>query len=124
MEGAISAIGSWAAAGSGAGAGFFIIKWLAEFVFGRFDKREAALDAGTDKLIKRLEERMASLTARLDRVEGELIECRAAHAQCEAELTKLRGLVQGLGDAKQHAQLIVSAERVVQRKIGKDGETG
>jgi septal ring factor EnvC (AmiA/AmiB activator) len=122
MTDILATLPSWAAAGGGVGAGFFFAKYALEWLGGRLDKREAAvaarderLDVSTQKLIGTLEERMSNLTARLDRVEEELINCRAQHAQCEAELTRLRATVQGLGDAKQHAQSIIAAERLIDR---------
>lgn len=124
IDTAISMIPNWAAAGTGAGAGFFVIKWFFEWASGRVDKREAAAekvselnDATTRRLIDKLEERLDSLTARLDHVEGELVQCRAQHATCEAELARLKGIIQGFGDAKQQAASIIAAERVQDRAV-------
>lgn len=123
MDGLLTVLPSWAAAGTGAGAGFFMVKWFFEWLGGRVDKREAAVDrtaarvdATTQTLIHNLEDRMTSLTSRLDLVETELKDCRDQHAKCEAELAQLRGLVHGLGDAKQTAQVIVAADRLADRK--------
>lgn len=122
----VEAIPAWAAAGGSAGAGYFLIKFIIEQIIGRLDKREAAvaasseqLDERTYKLIDKLEERLNALTARLDQVEHELTECRAQHAVCEAELAKLRAIVQGFGDAKQQAANIVAAERLQDRGVAK-----
>lgn len=125
--------GAWTAAGVGAGGGFMLIRWLLDFIGARADKREAAqvasaerLETSTYKLIDNLESRLNSLTMRLDNVESELVQCRAQHAQCEAELSRLRAVVQGLGDAKQKAAVIVAGERVTDRlveKIKDKGET-
>lgn len=117
---------NWAAAGGGAGATLFALKLLFDFISGRLDKREAAslasaqrLDAATYKLIENLEKRLDALTERLAKVEGELIECRAQHAQCERELARLQAIVQGFGDAKQVAQTALSADRVMDRNVAK-----
>jgi chromosome segregation ATPase len=124
MEAALNTLPSWAAAGGGAGAGFFLLKFILEWIGGRVDKREEAntasaarLDAATYKLIETLEKRMEDLTTRLDLVENELVHCRAQHAQCEAELTRLRAAVQGLGDARQQAANIVAAEKAMDRTV-------
>jgi chromosome segregation ATPase len=124
LDSALSVIPSWAAAGVGGGAGFYFVKWFFEWLGGRVDKREAAAekvselnDATTRRLIEKLEARLDSLTTRLDHVEGELIQCRAQHATCEAELARLKGIIQGLGDAKQQAANIVAAERTADRHV-------
>ena len=125
----VEAIPAMTGAGIGLGGGFFIVKFLFEWAGGRVDKREAAsiataerLDAATYKLIQTLEGRLNEQDARLNRVEGELIQCRAQHAQCELELGRLRAIVQGLGDVRQTAATIVAAERVVDRAVAKIGE--
>lgn len=126
MEFSLSALGNWAMAGGSAGAGYLLLKLLIEKIFNRIDQREAAaaatserLDEATYKLIKTLEDRMEALTHRLDHVEGELVHCRAQHAQCEAELSRLRAVVQGLGDAKQQAANIIAAERLQDRSVAR-----
>lgn len=126
METSLHSLGNWAMAGGSAGAGFLLLKLLIEKVFTRLDNREAAavatsarLDQATYKLIEKLEERMNALTARLDQVEHELTECRTQHAQCEAELSKLRAIVQGFGDAKQQAANIVAADRLQDRTVAR-----
>ncbi len=123
MDGILTALPNWIAGGGAAGGGYFIVLKFFEWVGGRVDKREAAveasavrLDTAMHKLLKNLEDRMQALTERLDTVEHELTECRAQHAQCEAELHRLKGIVQGLGDAKQQAQNIIAAERIADRR--------
>lgn len=110
-------------AGAGAGGGYFIVLKFFEWLGGRVDKREAAvevsaarLDTAMHKLIKNLEDRMTALTDRLDVVEHELSECRAQHAKCEAELSRLRGMLQGYGDVKNQAQTIIASERLADRE--------
>lgn len=126
VETMLEALPATAAAGAGAGGGFFLIKFLFEWAGGRLDKREAAavasserLDTATYKLIEKLEERMNALTARLDQVEHELTECRAQHAICEAELAKLRAVIQGFGDARNQAAAAVAADRLQDRSVAK-----
>ncbi len=110
-------------AGAGAGGGYFVVLKFFEWLGGRVDKREAAveassirLDTAMHKLLKNLEDRMQALTGRLDVVEHELTECRAQHAKCEAELSRLRGMMQGFGDVKQQAQVYIAAERLADRE--------
>lgn len=117
----LATVANAAGLGFGAGGAFFMVRWVAIFVAGRWDKKEAHLDAGTDRLIRGLEvqidsltNRITSLNTRLDHVESELSECKRLHAESEAERTRLNAVLQGMGDARQHAQLIVSAERAKQ----------
>jgi hypothetical protein len=121
---ALEAIPTWIGGGAGAGAGFFALKWIFEWAGGRVDKREAAavanaerLDSATQVLIQNLEDRMNSLTDRLDHVETELANCRTQHAQCESELGRLRAIVQGMGESRQQAAVIVAGERVIDRGV-------
>ncbi|SFG08550.1 hypothetical protein SAMN05518801_10743 [Novosphingobium sp. CF614] len=107
----------WLSAGAAAGGGFGVIKWGLEFLGGRMDKREAAIDAGTQMLIASLEARLNALTARLDKVETELADCRRKHAEAEAKVMRLEAMQQGYGRAREQAALIVAAERLEQRGI-------
>lgn len=117
--------------GASLGAGFYFIRWLVGLVFGRVDKREAAVDAGfdrldkgTDKLITRMQEEIESLAGRLTKVEAELEHCREERIRDQEELARLRGLVQGMGEARESASLIIAAERAgdaIVRKIGGKG---
>lgn len=114
---------NWATAGGTGGLVLFGLIKLLDFISGRMDKQGEAnlasakrLDEATYKLIETLEKRLDELADRLGRVEGELIECRASHAQCETELTRLKAIMQGWGDAKDHAQAIIAAQRLVDRK--------
>lgn len=123
------AIAAWAAGGMGAGGGFFAFKWLVEYIGGRMDKRAAALDAGTQALIEHLQaqvssltDRIGSVTARLDHVEKELDECRAQHAEARGKLAQMEGVMQGLGDARGVAQMIVAADRLSDRKENEGGQ--
>ena len=104
---------AWFGAGSGLGAGFFALKWLFEFIGGRMDRRADALDAGTQRLLAGMENRLNAVTERLDRVERELADCQRKHAESEAKALRLEAMLQGAGDARQHAQLIIAAEKGV-----------
>lgn len=111
--------------GAGGGVGFFGVRWFIEWLGGRYDKREASIerraesvDKATQALISRLETRVCQLEKRLDRAEGELADCNRKHAESEAEIARLKAQGQGMGDARQMAQVIVAADRVADRMTG------
>ncbi len=94
------------------------LRWVITLVAGRLDKREARLDVGTQRLIDGMEaqiealtKRLMVVTERLDDVEDELRQCKTRHAESDAEVTRLKAMMQGYGDARDKAQLIVSAEK-------------
>lgn len=121
----------WIGAGAAAGGSFGMIKWLAEFVSGRIDKRSQALDEDTRFLFEGLKGQVKLLTDRTVSNETELRQCKEDLALCNerhleserelaevrreladsrAEVAKLTAIIQGIGDARQHAALIVAAE--------------
>ena len=102
---------AWASFGVGAGGGFVAFKFLLEWLAGRMDKQREGIDAGTQRLIAGLEKRLEAVTVRLDDVEKELADCKRRHAESEAEVLRLKAIMRGMGDARQHAQLIVSSEK-------------
>ncbi|SES08840.1 hypothetical protein [Sphingobium sp. YR768] len=110
----IEQLGAVVGLGGGAGGGFFAIKWFAEWIAGRLDKREARLDDTAAKLISALEKRIETLTERLDAVEKMLADCQRMHSKAEAEVLKLRAVVEGKGIIDQKAQAIVAADRLAQ----------
>lgn len=101
----------WGSAGIGAGFGFFLVRWIAVFVAGRWDKKEAQIDAATQLLIQQLQEQVSGLFQRIGHIDTELAECKRMHAESEAARLRLEGLMQGLGDARQQAALMVAEER-------------
>lgn len=118
MNGFITALVPWATAGLGAGGGFVFIKWLFEFFAARWDKKEAIIDGGMKELVDELKEQIAGLKedgrdlrARLKVVEDDLAECKRMHSESEAERLRLAAMLQGYGDARQHAQLMIAAEK-------------
>lgn len=133
VESIISTIPMWTSAGIGGGAGFFAIKWFVEWLSGRVDKRETAVevsraqvDAAMQDLIAHLQQQIAdlaqqnkNLTQRVDAVEAELDNCRAERAADQKELARLQGAILGMGDAKQKAAAILAAERVQDRDVAK-----
>lgn len=111
MQDEVTQIASWAAGGGSAGLAFFAARWAMVFLADRYDKREAALDSGTQRHIDRLEKQIDDLLERVRDVETSLEECQKKHAESEQERAQLRGLLQGYGDAKQVAQLIIAEEK-------------
>lgn len=109
--GAAETIGQWSAGGFGAGLSFFIVRWFAVFMAGRWDKREAQIDEATKRLIEQLTAEVTRLAERLGVVERDLADCKKLHAIAEAERLRVEAILQGYGDAKQHAALIVAAEK-------------
>ena len=89
MEQLIASVPGLAAACGGAGGGFYFVKWLFSWIGGRMDRREAVVDAGTQQLIANLKAELDRLTARLDRVDQELIDCRNSHAEANARVCEL-----------------------------------
>jgi TolA-binding protein len=126
----LQGMGPYFAGGFSVGAGVWSmiligrgIAWAVNTFTGRFDKREAHLDAGMKELldqlrvqIKELQGECAELRRRVSAAETELLECKKLHAEAEARATQLEAANQGLGDARAHAQLIVSAERAATKK--------
>lgn len=91
-------------AGGSFGLVFVFVRWAANFVAGRIDKKADRLDAATEYLIGQLSGQVKTLLSRCNQIEEH-------HAHCLEELASLRGYVDGMGSARQHAQLIVSAEK-------------
>lgn len=100
-------------------------KWLLTFATSRMDAREARIDGATQKLIEQLQgqvdgllEREVASAERYSALEHRLDDCQKKHAESEARYKKLEATMQGLGDARQHAQLIVSAEKTAGKGNG------
>lgn len=117
------------AGGFSFGLAFFAVRWVVIFMAGRWDKKEAQLDAGTQLLldglkdeVHRLSEEAASLRKRVTVTEDELRDCRKRHAESEEELGRLRGLIQGRGDARNDAATIVARDRVRDKRKNGDAE--
>lgn len=98
-------------AGACFGFAFLTIRWLATFIAGRMDKKEDRLDRSTALLLDRLEGQVASLTKRVEKAEAALAECKEQHAESSARVLHLEAILQGQGDARQIAQLIIADEK-------------
>ena len=109
--------------GGGIALGLQFVKWLLTFFVGRLDKQQEHVDAGMKELI-------AGLRSEVDRMKLEAIDdrkeivavrdelrlCEKKHTDSEAKVAKLEAMMQGYGDAKQQAALIIAAERVEDRR--------
>lgn len=109
--------------GFGVGSSFVILRFLFNWVGGRVDKRETALEVASSlhaeanqKLIENLTNRLDVMNARVESVEHELAACHKRDLEKERRIAQLEGLAAGLGDARQQAQLIVSSERNKDKK--------
>lgn len=118
----IEHVAAFAGAGGGAGIGFFAIKWFAEWFSGRSDKREARLDATSDKLNDLLERRIETLTDRLDTIESLLADCQRMHAKSEADVMRLTAIVEAQGEIRQRAAGVVALDRLSQAASKMEGD--
>lgn len=109
------AIAPWASFGAGAGAGFVFLKWFLDWIAGRMDKRHETIERAAMRLMEGLEKRVDDLTIRLDIAEKELRECQRKHAESDAEVMRLKALLQGYGDARQKVAVERAAEKVGQK---------
>lgn len=114
---------TWLGGGVGVGGGVVGGKWFLEWLSGRVDRREQAaevvrkhLDEATGNIISTMAKQIEGLVARQEHVDELLAECRDQHAKAQEELASLRGLVQGYGEAKQLAQVSLSADRLRDRQ--------
>jgi len=79
--------------GGGTGGGYIALKTVVQFFGGRLDKREAAVDAGSERLNKRLEDRLDKVEGRLDVAERELALCERKHALSEVKAARLEAML-------------------------------
>lgn len=93
LDEAARVLGGGAGLGAGLGGVFFALKWVFEYVGGRMDRRAAALDDGTQRLMDRLEARIDELTKRVTTVERELADCQTKHAESEAKAARLEAML-------------------------------
>lgn len=118
----------WLGAGAAAGGSFGVIKWAAEFIATRVDKRAAALDQDTRFIIEslrkevdRLATRVADLETSNAQMREDLADCHRKHGDAEARVQGLLAQQQAQGEARQQAQLIIAAEKAEARQQGGEG---
>ena len=129
IGGVLENTATWIGTGAGAGAGFFAVRWFAVFLSGRWDKKEEQIDAATQQIITQLREGNSRLSEaekqtraemvemrkefreRFDDLEKKLRECETRHAQGEAEVMRLKAAMQGYGEAREKASLIMAKEK-------------
>lgn len=118
----------WLGAGAAAGGSFGVIKWVAEFIATRVDKRADALDKDTRFIIEslraevdRLSARVASLEHSNEQMREDLADCQRKHGAAEARVEGLLAQQQARGEERQRAQLIIAAERAETRQQGTEG---
>lgn len=119
--------------GVGLGTTFLFIRWLASFVAGRVDAREAQVDAGMRELLEGLKEQVTVLGAeckelrqRVAATENDLLDCKRRHAESEAEVMRLKALIQARGEIRDRAQVVIAADKLSQqqkRKANPEGGT-
>lgn len=104
-------------AGFSLGFAFLFVRWLASFIAGRQDARTAHLDGATKLLIDQLQEQVKALIEHQETTERKLAECMDRDIEKERRIAHLEGIQLGMGDARQHAALIVANEKLKDKKV-------
>lgn len=104
--------------GFGLGTAFLFVRWLATFIAGRQDARLAHLDGASKLLITQLQDQVRGLLEYNMTVDAKLADCLERDIEKERRIAQLEGMMAGFGDARQHAQLIVSAEKAAKTTGG------
>ena len=121
-EGVLNTLAYGGSAGMGLGFAFLVVRWFATFIGGRIDQKEAHLDNATRALMEGLrgeitrladaeKELRAEFMSYRRETDKQLRECERKHSQSEAEVARLKAIMQGYGEAREKAQLIVASER-------------
>lgn len=97
--------------GFGLGFAFLFVRWLATFIAGRQDARLAHLDGASRLLVEQLQDQVRALIEYNTTIDAKLAECVERDIEKERRIAQLEGMMAGFGDARQHAQLIVAAEK-------------
>ena len=119
---ALSTLAYSGVAGFGVGTAFLFVRWAAHFIAGRIDHKEARVDAGMSSLIDGLKQQVEMLRADCmdlrewrTKAERELAQCKEQHAEANAKVKELEATLAGFGHARQHAALIVAAEKAAKK---------
>jgi hypothetical protein len=102
--------------GIGIGGAFLFVKWVADFIAKRTDRREDRVDAGMRALLDDHREEIDRLKQDCVSLREGLAECERKHTESEQEVSRLRGMMQGYGDAKQLAQMNAAADKARESK--------
>lgn len=111
LEGVGTTLAYGGSAGLGLALGFQFIKWLATFVAGRIDQKEASIDADMKTIIDLFKSEIARLSLEVADHAKELKECRQQHAEANAKIMALEAQIQGYGIARQHAAVNAAVDR-------------
>lgn len=111
LEGFGGNLAEWIPNGIGLGIGLLAVRVFA-MLLNQWNLKEDRLEKGHKTVFDTQQQQIASLLEWKDQVEAALKECREQHASSQLEVAKLKGLLAGFGDARQHAQLIIAADKV------------
>lgn len=95
-----------------------MVKWFVEWVSGRVDRKQDRVDEAVQQLITGLQEQVSAVAAdnrqlREDMkvLEADLHECKRRHSESDAEVMRLKAMLQGYGDARNVAQIEIAAKK-------------
>ena len=86
----------------------------------RADKQAERIDEGTRELIGRLNAEVGRLAAECKDLREGLRACERKHLESDAEVMRLKSMLQGFGEARERASLIIAADKLEQKE--KDGK--
>jgi len=97
------------------GLSFLFVRWLADFIAGRVDRKEARVDAGMRELLDDLRQEIDRLKEECVAMRAALAECERKHAESEARVLGLEAEMQGYGNVRNEVQRRVAAERLADK---------
>lgn len=101
-----------AAGGGGFAAVLLFVRWLLDWLTGRHDRREDALERKDTALDERWAKYTKKIEERCDKLEAEVEECHQHKHDLEIRIARLEGFDHGLGDRRQDEQIEVSRRHV------------
>jgi len=119
---ALSTLAYSGVGGFGLGFSFLVVRWLATFIAGRVDKKEEHIDTVTRELIEALQQQVnrlsqaerdlrAEFTSYRRDTDERLQDCQRKHAESEAEVMRLKAIMQGRGDFNNEMQAATVAAK-------------
>lgn len=135
MIGWVEVAAPYGAGGVGIGVGIWTAKlvgqgitWTLTFFTGRFDKREAHLDAGMKELVQELKSQVGTLKTDCIELRNRVEAAESAHADCQRRLTEVErraataeATLQGMGDARNIIQRSLAADHLDENKAKPKG---